>query len=78
MPTKKYHFQNKPFVNGEFINSGSKLKIDKISPSNGKELSKIPNCGEDDINYAVQSARQSFLVRKWVDTNIHKKKTNLI
>ena len=74
MPTKKYHFQNKPFVNGEFINPHSKLKIDKISPINGDELSKIPNCDEYDIDYAVQSARQSFLNRKWVDTNINKKK----
>ncbi len=74
MPTKKYHFQNRPFVNGEFINPHSKLKIDKLSPINGDELTKIPNCGENDIDYAVQSARQSFLNRKWVDTNINKKK----
>tara|TARA_Y100000591_G_C21850934_1_gene711654 strand:- start:2895 stop:4373 length:1479 start_codon:yes stop_codon:yes gene_type:complete len=74
MPTKKYNFQNKPFVNGEFINPHSKLRIDKISPINGDELSKIPNCGKNDIDYAVQSARQSFLNRKWVDTNINKKK----
>ena len=41
MPTKKYHFQNKPFVNGEFINSGSKLKIDKISIPSVEDILNI-------------------------------------
>ena len=53
-------FKNKAFINGKFVNSISGETFDCLNPSNGKTLSKIASCNEDDVDLAVKSGRDVF------------------
>ena len=58
-------FKNKAFINGKFVNSISGETFDCLNPSNGKTLSKIASCNEDDVDLAVKSGRDVFEKGYW-------------
>ena len=47
----------KCFIDGEWITPQSNSFLPLLNPSNGQEICKIAKCNEDDVNFAVESAR---------------------
>jgi malonate-semialdehyde dehydrogenase (acetylating) / methylmalonate-semialdehyde dehydrogenase len=56
------------FINGKFVESGSKKNLDVISPVDGTKLSTVPMSNKDDLNNAVNAANAAFA--KWSRTPI--------
>ncbi len=50
----------KCFINGKWITPQSNSFLPLVNPSNGLEICKIAQCNEDDVNSAVESARNSL------------------
>ncbi len=50
----------KNYYNGEFIQSDSNESMDVISPLDGNLLSKVPMSTNDELNAAVESAKNAF------------------
>ena len=50
----------KCFIDGEWITPQSNSFLPLLNPSNGQEICKIAKCNEDDVNSAVESARNSL------------------
>ena len=55
------------FINGKFVTPKSKQYIDSISPSTEKILSSISIGNQQDVDYAVASAKEGL--KKWSKTN---------
>ncbi len=55
------------FINGKFVTPKSKQYIDTISPSTEKILSSISIGNQQDVDYAVTSAKEGL--KKWSKTN---------
>jgi len=55
------------FINGKFVTPKSKQYIDTISPSTEKILSSISIGNQQDVDYAVASAKEGL--KKWSKTN---------
>ena len=60
---KKYGY----FIDGKFVTPKSKQYIDTISPSTEKILSSISIGNQEDVDYAVASAKEGL--KKWSKTN---------
>lgn len=58
----------KNYYNGEFIESSSRESLDVVSPIDGNLLSKVPLSSVDELNEAVESAKNVF--PKWSNTPI--------
>ncbi len=58
----------KNYYNGEFVESGSKESLDVVSPIDGNLLSKVPMSTADELNKAVESAKNAF--ENWSKTPI--------
>ncbi|HMS39918.1 MAG TPA: aldehyde dehydrogenase family protein, partial [Pyrinomonadaceae bacterium] len=58
----------KNYYNGEFFKSSSDESLDVISPIDGNLLSKVPMSTTDELNKAVESAKNAF--PKWSQTPI--------
>jgi len=50
-------FEKRPFINGEYVESISKVRIKKVSPADGRDISGLRSCNLDDIDEAYQSTR---------------------
>ena len=50
----------KMFINGEWIESSSKKKIDSLNPENNEIWATVPEANEKDVDKAVQSAQKAF------------------
>lgn len=46
------------FINGEFVETGS--YIDSYDPSTGETWAKVPDSDENDVNKAVEAAKNAF------------------
>ncbi len=55
------------FIDGKFVTPKSKQYIDTISPSTEKILSSIPIGNQQDVDYAVASAKEGL--KKWSKTD---------
>ena len=55
------------FIDGKFVTPKSKQYIDTISPSTEKILSSISIGNQQDVDYAVASAKEGL--KKWSKTN---------
>lgn len=53
------------FVGGSFIEARSKGRSDSTNPANGELLGRFAEAGAEDVDLAVQSARQAFADREW-------------
>ncbi len=58
----------KNFVDGKFVESSAKRKLDVISPIDGNKLSEVPMSTVKDLDDAVYSAKKAFQV--WSKTPI--------
>ena len=48
------------FVNGSFRPAKSGKTIPTINPATGETLTEIASCGKEDVDFAVQKAREAF------------------
>jgi aldehyde dehydrogenase (NAD+) len=49
-----------PLINGEFVAPASGQFFETINPRNGNPLARVSQCGEPEINAAVEAAVQAF------------------
>ncbi len=50
----------KLFINGEWVESGSRETFDDINPATLEIIGKIHKASDEDVNYAVESAQEAF------------------
>ncbi len=55
------------FVDGEWIKSSDESSIPFYNPAKGKILGQVPDSKEEDVDRAVDSARQAFNDGRWSD-----------
>lgn len=58
-------FKSQAFINGEFVNSATGHTFSSISPIDGKLLTDIACCGEEDVDLTVKAARRAFEDGRW-------------
>ena len=58
-------FENRAFINGQFINSKSNNFFKTINPANCNILTEVTECNQNDVDYAVSCARKVFNQGKW-------------
>ena len=59
------NFNNEAFIDGKFVKAQSEKTFDCFNPSNGKLLTKVSSCDENDIDLAVKSCRKAFDSGHW-------------
>ncbi|KRX06886.1 Aldehyde/histidinol dehydrogenase [Pseudocohnilembus persalinus] len=59
------------FINGEFVSSSKKAEIQLINPSNGQNICKIQEGDKQDIEIAIEHAKQSF--GTWKNVNVQER-----
>jgi len=50
----------KPFINGQFVDSKTNSFLDAYNPSTGEIIAKVPNCTLEEVNEAVQAAKEAY------------------
>jgi len=73
-------FQNKCYIDGNWIDSKNKKTIEVNNPADFKVIGTVPNCGSEDTKFAIEAAHnalpnwksktakeRSQLLRKWFD-----------
>ena len=66
----------KNYINGKFINAISKKTLNNYNPSTGELIQRFPDSGIEDVNIAVEKAKEAFL--KWKLTSIKDRSDFLI
>ncbi|QDZ42487.1 aldehyde dehydrogenase family protein [Corynebacterium sp. sy039] len=59
------HFDGRPFINGQRIETDSKRTTEKINPANNEYIGSLSLSEASDINAAVVAARQAFSQGQW-------------
>ncbi len=62
---KTYQF----YANGHWQDPGAGEWFDSYNPTTGQAWAKIPRCGADDVNIAVQAAHDAFASGSWGKLN---------
>jgi malonate-semialdehyde dehydrogenase (acetylating)/methylmalonate-semialdehyde dehydrogenase len=50
----------KNYINGEWVKSKSNVIIDVVNPASMKKIGEVPRSNEEDINMAVEAAKEAF------------------
>lgn len=58
-------FRNQAFIDGKFVDAASGKTFDCINPANSAVLTQVTECGEEDVNRAVDAARRAFEAGVW-------------
>ena len=58
-------FSNKAIIGGKAVDAASGKTFECISPVDGKVLTSVAQCGEEDVNRAVAVARETFESGVW-------------
>lgn len=53
------------FVDGRWVEPGSRETIVRLSPAHDVPVTRITRCTKDDLNHAVTIARKAFADRRW-------------
>ena len=70
--------EGRAFIDGAYVAAAVGETFAKVSPIDGKVFADVADCGEADIDRAVQSARNAFESGVWRDADpAHKKKVLL-
>ena len=62
---KNLNIENRPFINGSFKSLKTNKFLKRKSPSLDYSLPKLFLCRENEVNYAVNSAKNSFQDGLW-------------
>ena len=68
------NIENRPYINGNYLNIKSLKKIIKISPTNKKKLPPISICKKSEIDLAVFTAQKAFESKIWLKKTSEEKK----
>ncbi|MCP1103150.1 malonate-semialdehyde dehydrogenase (acetylating)/methylmalonate-semialdehyde dehydrogenase [Aequitasia blattaphilus] len=60
-----------PFINGEFVESKTDKYTDAFNPSTGEVIAKVPCCTVDEVELAVNKAKEAF--GPWSSTPVIKR-----
>jgi gamma-glutamyl-gamma-aminobutyraldehyde dehydrogenase/4-guanidinobutyraldehyde dehydrogenase/NAD-dependent aldehyde dehydrogenase len=71
-------FRNQAFISGKFVPAASGKTFDCISPIDGKILTKVAECGEEDVDRAVKAARAAFEKGVWSNAAPGKRKAIML
>lgn len=71
---KDLSIEKRAFINGKYVEGKNKKTISKKNSYNGFDLSGIVACDEEDINMAVQIAKEKFYTGEWRNLPSAKKK----
>ena len=69
---------NRPFIDGQFVDSHSDATFTCVSPGDGSILGEVAACGASDIDRAVASARAAFDDGRWSDLSPRDRKVILL
>ena len=58
--SNKSLLKDKCYINGEWIDSYNKEKIEVNNPSSLDIIAKVPKCGKEETNFAISKANESF------------------
>lgn len=61
----KLRYPTQAFINGRFVDAASGKTFTTENPATGKVLAEIAACDQEDVDRAVQAARQSFESGVW-------------
>ncbi len=61
----KLQFPTQAFIDGSFRPAISGKTFETTNPATGKTLAKVASCGPEDVNFAVQKARDAFEDGRW-------------
>ena len=53
-------FREQCYINGEWVNSNNKEIIEVNNPSTLQIIAKVPKCGKDETQYAIEKANESW------------------
>ena len=70
--------EGRAFIDGAYVAAADGATFAKVSPIDGKVFAQVADCGEADIDRAVQSARKAFESGVWRDADPTKKKKVLL
>jgi 4-(gamma-glutamylamino)butanal dehydrogenase len=70
--------EGRAFIDGAYVAAADGATFARVSPINGKVIAHVADCGEADIDRAVQSARNAFESGVWRDADPTKKKKMLL
>ncbi len=71
-------FRNLAFINGKHVPAASGKTFDCISPVDGRLLTQVAACDEEDVNRAVAAARAAFESGRWSGLHPAKRKRVLL
>ena len=57
--------RSQAFIDGAYVSAASGATFDCISPIDGRVIAKVAECGEEDVDRAVKSARAAFVKGTW-------------
>jgi len=66
--------EKRAFIDGHYTQAVDGDTIKKFSSADGRDLSGISSCKQEDINAAVKAAKQSFESKIWLNKSPHEKK----
>ena len=75
---KALGYRNQAFINGRYVPAVSGKTFDRISPIDGKLLTKVAECDSADVDLAVKAARAAFEKGAWSGMPPAKRKRVLI
>ncbi|UCI32070.1 aldehyde dehydrogenase [Mesorhizobium sp. B4-1-4] len=62
---KSVRLPNRPFIDGQYVESVSNETFACIYPGDGRLLTQVASCNEADVDRAVRSARKTFNAGVW-------------
>jgi gamma-glutamyl-gamma-aminobutyraldehyde dehydrogenase len=62
---KSVRLPNRPFIDGQYVDSVSNETFPCIYPGDGRLLTQVASCSEADVDKAVRSARKTFNAGVW-------------
>ncbi len=71
-------FPGGAFIDGKARSALSGNTFESLNPSNGKSLGMIALCGQEDVDHAVEKARDAFEDRRWAAVHPSERKATLI
>jgi aldehyde dehydrogenase (NAD+) len=68
---KKLKIQTKLLINGNWVDSVSGKTFATCDPSTGKQICKVAEAQKEDVDLAVQAAKDAFYQGPWSNMSAH-------
>lgn len=62
---EKIEIASRPFIDGHFVDTQTSDTFRNVNPATGATLAEVADCGADDVDRAVRSARRTFESGLW-------------